>query len=173
MKRILETERLYLRELQDIDVEGMFKLDSNPAVHQYLGKSPISTMEEAQEVIKYIRQQYIDHAVGRLAVIEKESEAFLGWAGFKLIQELTNGHQDYYDLGYRFIQDAWGKGYATEISKALVDYGFNEMKLSEMFAITDAQNLGSQNVLQKCGFVKKELFDYEREPHYWLELQAP
>lgn len=167
---LIETERLYFRELLETDVEGLFSLDSDPEVHQYLGKNPIKTIQQANDAIKFIRQQYVDNGVGRLAIIEKESSNFVGWGGFKLVTDLTNGHKDYYDLGYRFIKKSWGKGYATESSKAAVEYGFNSLKLPAIYAIADIDNLQSQKVLKKCGFTEKEIFSYDLVSHYWYEL---
>lgn len=165
----IETERLYFRELLETDVEGIFSLDSDPEVHQHLGKNPIKNIQQAKDVIKFIRQQYVDNGVGRLAIIEKESSDFVGWGGFKLITDLTNGYKDYHDLGYRFLKKHWGKGYATESSKAAVEYGFNELKLPSIYAIADIDNLQSQRVLKKCGFIEKEIFNYDLVPHYWYE----
>jgi RimJ/RimL family protein N-acetyltransferase len=170
MNMLIETERLYFRELLETDVEGLFSLDSDPEVHQYLGKNPIKTIQQANDAIKFIRQQYVDNGVGRLAIIEKESSNFVGWGGFKLVTDLTNGHKDYYDLGYRFIKKSWGKGYATESSKAAVEYGFNSLKLPAIYAIADIDNLQSQKVLKKCGFTEKEIFSYDLVSHYWYEL---
>ncbi|SDK58262.1 Acetyltransferase (GNAT) domain-containing protein [Pedobacter sp. ok626] len=173
MKMIIETERLYFRELLETDVDGIFSLDSDPEVHQYLGKNPIKTSQQAKDVISSIRKQYVDNGVGRLAIIEKETNDFVGWGGFKLITDLTNGHIGYHDLGYRFIKTFWGKGYATESSKAAVEYAFNQLKLHVIYAIADIGNLQSQKVLKKCGFIEKGLFDYDLVPHYWFELYNP
>lgn len=173
MKMIIETERLYFRELLETDVDGIFSLDSDPEVHQYLGKKAIVSIQQAKDAIKFIRQQYVDNGVGRLAIIEKETNDFVGWGGFKLITDLTNGHIGYHDLGYRFIKKFWAKGYATESSKAAVEYAFNELKLPVIYAIADIGNLQSQKVLKKCGFIEKGLFDYDLVPHYWFELYNP
>ncbi|TCC99482.1 GNAT family N-acetyltransferase [Pedobacter hiemivivus] len=167
---IIETERLYFRELLETDIRGVFSLDSDPEVHQYLGGNPIESAQQALNAIKFIRQQYIDYGVGRLAIIEKETNSFVGWGGFKLITDLTNGHKNYHDLGYRFLKTAWGKGYATESSKATVEYGFNKLKLPVIYAMADRGNLQSRKVLKKCGFIEKGLFDYDLVPHYWYEL---
>lgn len=170
---IIETERLYFRALLETDVNGIFDLDTDPEVHQYLGRSPIKTVEQAKDVIKFIRQQYIDNGIGRLAIIEKETNDFVGWGGFKLITSLTNGRKDYHDLGYRFLKKSWGKGYATESSKAAVEYAFNELMLPVIYAMADIDNLQSRKVLKKCGFIEKELFDYDLVPHYWYEFYNP
>jgi ribosomal-protein-alanine N-acetyltransferase len=69
MKIFAETERLLLREFLPTDVQGMFELDSDPAVHRYLGKKPVQTIEQSQEMIAFIRQQYLANGIGRWAVI--------------------------------------------------------------------------------------------------------
>lgn len=171
MKTFIETERLILRALLETDANGIFELDADAEVHRYLGNNPITTIEQASEVISYIRKQYIENGIGRWAIIEKETDAFVGWGGFKFVTELTNGHQNYYDLGYRLIKRFWGRGYATESAQASIDYAFNELKLSAIYAIADSQNLSSKKVLEKCNFQFVEMFDYFSVPHCWYELK--
>ena len=171
MKIFIETERLILRELLDTDVDGMFELDADPDVHKFLGNNPITSLDQVREVISFIRKQYIANGIGRWAIIEKETNSFVGWGGFKLITELTNGHQDYYDLGYRLIKRFWGKGYATESAQACIAYAFNELKLSTIYAIADSQNFSSRKILEKCNFKYVEMFNYFSAPHCWYELK--
>ena len=168
MKIFFETDRLILRELLPSDDEGMFVLDSDPDVHTYLGNKPVKTIEEVQTVIQSVRQQYIDHGIGRWAVIEKSSENFVGWTGLKLIKELTNNHMDFYDVGYRLIKKYWGKGYATESAKASLQYGFEQMKLNEIFGITHVDNVKSKRALEKCGLKFIETFERNGLPCNWF-----
>lgn len=151
MKIFAETARLILREIVEQDEDGMFRLDSNPEVHRYLGNKPVKDISQIRDVIKFIRQQYIDYGIGRWAVVEKESGNFVGWAGMKFITEETNGLVNLHDIGYRFIQDYWGKGYATESAKAALKYAFNEMDLTDIYGMTHVGNQGSINVLNKLG----------------------
>lgn len=65
MKIFVETERLILREILPTDIDGMFELDSDLEVHQYLGNQPITHKQQAVDAINFIRQQYIDHGIGR------------------------------------------------------------------------------------------------------------
>jgi len=58
MKILIETERLLLRQMIPEDVNGMYELDSNPAVQTYLGNKPITTEKQAQNIINHIRKQY-------------------------------------------------------------------------------------------------------------------
>ncbi len=169
MQIFIETERLIIRELLPSDDEGIFELDSDPEVHEYLGKSPIKSIEEARDVIAFIREQYITNGIGRWAIVEKASGNFIGWTGLKFVRDTINNHTNFYDLGYRLIKKYWGKGYATESAIACRNYGFNELNQPALYAITDVGNAGSRKVLEKAGFICLETFDYDGKPHFWLE----
>lgn len=168
---IIETDRLYFREIVESDDCSILELDSDPLVHQYLGNRPIENIIQARNLIQFIRQQYLDNGIGRLAIIEKKSNNFVGWGGFKLITDSVNGHQNYYDLGYRFLRKYWGKGFATESSKAAIAFAFSKLEVDVIYAIADLNNLQSKKVLEKCGFICKNVFEYEALPHYWFELE--
>lgn len=168
----METPRLILRELEDADFERMFLLNSDPEVMKYLG-NPVKTIEESKEVIKMIQKQYVENGVGRWAVIEKKSNLLIGWCGLKLLKEPINGYVNTLDLGYRFIPEFWGKGYAMEAAKASLDYGFSQLKAEVIYAFADSGNTGSKNVLGKLGFEKTgEFTDDTGTPCYWYELKS-
>ncbi len=118
----------------------MFELDSNPNVHIFVGKKPVKHIDESRSSIEYIQQQYKDFGIGRWAVILKETNEFLGWSGIKFITNEINNHKDFYEIGYRFIEKHWGKGYATEAGKAFVNYAFNEMNVDALYASADEGN---------------------------------
>ena len=172
MKTSIETERLLMRELLPTDDAGMFELDSNPEVHVYLGKTPVKSIEESREAIAHIRQQYLENGIGRWAVILKETGEFIGWSGLKL-EKNVNGYKTFYDLGYRFIQKHWGKGYAFESAKAFVDFGFTEMKLPVINAYTDSDNLNSRKILEKVGMKFVNSFELDGTEEVWYELKNP
>lgn len=161
MTIILETERLILREIELSDAQGMFELDSDYDVHKYLGEPVVNSIEESIEKIKNIQNQYLVNGVGRLAVIEKSSNTFLGWAGLKLEAPRPHHPEQYYDIGYRLIKKFWGKGFATEASKAALDYGFKQLKISDIYADVDANNTASKKVLEKMGLKYIKSFDDE------------
>jgi len=172
MKIFAETERLILRELLPIDSAGMFEMDSDPEVHTYIGRNPVTSPEQSRAVIEFIRQQYIDNGVGRWAVIERSTNDFVGWAGLKLVKERVNNHIDFYDIGYRLTKKHWGKGYATESAIAARDYAFDIIKAKEIFAMTDVDNTASRKVLEKTGLTYIETFGYDAEPG-WRETGEP
>ena len=173
MKKSIETERLLLREFELSDIEGMFELDSNPNVHTFVGKKPVTTIEESIAMIENIQQQYKDFGIGRWAVILKETNEFLGWSGIKFIINEINNHKDFYEIGYRFIEKHWGKGCATEAGKVFVDYAFNELKADAVYAYADAGNENSRKILEKLGLQYVNSFEYEGESEVWYELKNP
>lgn len=170
MNVFAETDRLILRELLPSDKEGMFELDTDPEVHRYLGNHPVSQMEQIEEAIAFIRQQYVDNGIGRWALVEKSTGNFMGWGGLKLMKELTNGHINYYDLGYRLIKKYWGKGFATEASGVSLDYGFEKLKQDKIYAMADVRNSASRHTLEKSGLHFIEQFNYKGEEHDWFEI---
>ena len=152
MDLIFETERLLLRPLEFSDAEAMFAMDKNPAVHKYLWQKPFQTIEESIKIIEYVREQYKTNKIGRLATIEKESGAFIGWTGIKFVDNhVENGNTNFFDYGYRLNEDFWGKGYATEATKFWLDYGLNQMNIDTIHAYTHSQNVASNTVLKKTG----------------------
>lgn len=173
MKNPIETERLILRELTLSDAEGMFELDSNPNVHLFLGNNPVKNIQESIDMIENIQKQYVNFGIGRWAVVLKETNEFIGWSGIKYITSEINNHKNFYELGYRFIEKHWGKGYASEAGKAFVAYAFNEMKVDALYAYADAGNENSRKILEKLGFHFVNSFEYEGEIEVWYELKNP
>lgn len=167
MKIFTETDRLILREIVPEDANAMFEMDSDPEVHTYLGGNQVTSMDQINEAIQFIRKQYIDVGIGRWAVIEKKSQSFIGWSGLKLVPYPINQHTNFYDLGYRFIRRYWGLGYATEAANASLHFGFEKMNLSDIYAMTEAGNVSSANVLNKVGMRSIGTFDYEQKTHFW------
>lgn len=169
-KIFAETERFILREILPSDVDGMFELDSDQDVHQYLGNNPFTKKEQSSDTILFIRQQYLDYGIGRWAIIEKVTNNFVGWTGLKFISDLTNNHQNYYDLGYRIIKKYWGKGIATETAIASLQYAFENLNTNEVYAIADSRNKNSQNILKKVGLCHLETFKLDGFPHEWFKI---
>jgi ribosomal-protein-alanine N-acetyltransferase len=167
----IETERLILRKLLPSDIEGMYILDSNPNVHEYLGNKPVSSLEESKKSIENIRKQYLQNGIGRYAVLLKETNEFIGWAGIKYITETENGHVNFFDIGYRLIEDYWGNGYGYEAAKAWLDYSFNEMNIQKMYASVNKENIASRRILEKIGLQITSEFYWNGIPCFWLELE--
>ena len=170
MQISVETDRFMLRELVDTDAAGMLALDSNPAVHRYLGNRPLQTIEQALAVIQFVRQQYLDNGIGRWAIIDKLTRDFVGWAGLKLVREPINNHVDYYDIGYRLREEYWGQGIATETARAALRYGFSTLQPPVIYGMCHVENHASFNVLQKIGLRPQHTVLYDGAEHYWLRI---
>ena len=74
-------------------------------------------------------------------------------------------------LGYRLIESYWNKGIASETAKACLSYAFNDLNLTEVYAICDVENIGSKNLLQKCGLTLIEDFYYDGALHHRFQLK--
>lgn len=166
----IETDRLLLRPLELSDAERMFILDSDPVVCQYLGTQPVESNEVSKKIIQGIIQQYEDTGVGRLAVILKDEDKMIGWCGLKWHKEEVNGVKEFYDLGFRFIPQYWGKGIATEASRAVVNEAFLTLPIDKIYAYADTRNKASIRVLEKIGFQYIKLFYDRDELCSWYEL---
>jgi ribosomal-protein-alanine N-acetyltransferase len=170
MKIHIETQRLIIRDLEKQDAKGIFELDSDPDVHEFLGKNPIKTIAEASKVIDYIRNQYINNGIGRWAVIDKKTKDFIGWTGLKY-EQMIRKEFSYYDLGYRLRKKYWGKGIATESAIASLNYGFEKLDLKEIGAAADVNHTASNKILRKIGLEFIETLDFEGVTHNWYNLK--
>lgn len=167
----LETNRLIMRPFEERDAEGLFLLDSNPEVMKYVGGVVSTKIEQSQQMIEFIQKQYKENRVGRLAVIEKSTNTLIGWSGLKYLTSEINGMKNVYELGYRFLPEYWGKGYATETARAALNYAFNEIKTDVVYAMAVTENTGSNRVLQKLGFEELGTFLDDSDLCYWYRLK--
>lgn len=143
--QFLETERTVLRPFIIEDSIALFNLNQDPEVLKYTGDVPFQSVEEANHfIMQYIKTQA--PGLGRWAVIHKTSDQFLGWCGIKYNPDLNE-----YDLGFRFFKMYWGQGFATEVSRASLNYGFHQLDLPAIVGRAMTQNAASIRVLQKNG----------------------
>ncbi|MCT4629126.1 GNAT family N-acetyltransferase [Winogradskyella sp.] len=168
----IETKRLILRPVTIDDAQDFFELDSNPKVHEFLGKNPVTSIEQSKAIIKNILQQYEEFNLGRLAVIKKDTNEFLGWSGLKY-ECVVRKEFNYYDIGYRFKEKHWGNGYATESAIASLDHGFKELKLKEISGAAEANHTVSNVILKKIGLIPSGTFKFDGELCNWYTLKNP
>jgi RimJ/RimL family protein N-acetyltransferase len=168
----LETKRLILRPITIDDTQDFFEMDSNPNVHLYLGNKPVTSIIQSKAIITDILEQYKTNGLGRLAMIKKDTQEFIGWSGLKYEQNLRKEF-NYYDLGYRLKEDFWGKGYATEAALTTLDFGFKHLKLKEICAAADVNNLTSNYILRKIGMKLSGKFTYADALCNWFTIQNP
>ena len=157
MQIFLETERLILRTLTMDDVDNLCDLDGDPDVMHFInGGRPTPREEIASTVLPRFISYYRDGLrYGFWAAVEKSTGAFVGWFHFRPREGVD---PDEPELGYRLRKAAWGKGYATEGSRALIDKGFRERGVWRVTAETMVVNTRSRRVMEKCGLRLVRIF---------------
>lgn len=164
MKKILETPRLYLRELTPTDAEDFFNLNQDPEVIKYTGDVAFNNSIEARSFLQNYNQ-YELFGMGRWAVIRKEDEAFLGWCGLKYSPDL-----DEVDLGFRYFKKYWNQGYATESALACLEFGFHQLDLEKIVGRAMEANVASIKVLEKIGMQYAGKFDFMKHEGVLYEI---
>ncbi len=142
MKKILATHRLILREFELGDAENMWALNADEEVVKYTGDAAFKSVESARTFLQNY-DTYKKTGVGRWAVVLKTTGEFIGWCGLKKHPE------GFVDIGFRFFQKHWGRGYATESAKACLQYAFTKLQLPEIIGRAAKANTASIKVLQK------------------------
>jgi RimJ/RimL family protein N-acetyltransferase len=146
----LVTERLVLRRLTAGDLDNLVELDSDPEVMRFInGGRPTSRNEIENEVLPAFLRYYERSAgYGFWAAVEKSTEQFVGWFHLRPVE---GGHPDELELGYRLRRSAWGRGYATEGSRALIEKGFAELGAQRVVAFTMVVHVASRRVMERAG----------------------
>lgn len=155
----LETSRLILRQLSKDDQDNLVTLDSDPEVMRLINGGIASSHEAiADNFLPYAMGYYDKYEnLGFWAIVEKSSHEFIGWiflrpeSDFKLLQQLNLAESDAVELGYRLRKQSWGKGYATEVARALVNRSFSESSIQKIVAWALAENKASIRVMEKVG----------------------
>lgn len=156
---ILRTERFWLRQLTMADVDNLFALDSDPEVMRYLPADEATTRDHIEQVVlpHLVAEYDRSPGLGVWAAVEHGSGEFMGW----MCLRTTKGHApDDVELGYRLRRAVWGKGVATEGSRALIGYGFDALGVARVWAETRAANKASQRVMAKAGLRFARTFPY-------------
>jgi len=161
VKPVLVTERLALRQFTAADVDGLLKLDGDPAVMRFISKKTRSRAEIEAEVLPQFLGYYARYRdFGHWAADTRDNGEFIGWFGLRPVVATGTAMVDWVDaplpahtasLGYRLLRSAWGRGYATEGSRALVRRAFTELGVEEIVATTMTINTRSRAVMEKAG----------------------
>lgn len=169
MNVVLETERVLLRRFEMEDYKDVFAFGSDKQILTYTGDKAVESEKEAKLIIENVYwSDYKKHGYGRWAVMYKPDNKLIGFAGLKYLKEF-----DEVDIGYRFFPDYWGKGIATEISKAIINYGFVELKLDRIIGIADPENIASCKVLLNAGLELYKVDEYNGDGilYNWYKVE--
>lgn len=158
MKPVLETDRLVLRQFTEADAPRLLSLDSDPEVMRYIGPFGLPNEPAYLERIRSYFLPYYERGphFGFWVAELKATGEFLGWfhlrdaLDYRFAKEASFLPGEF-DVGYRMIRSAWGKGLATEMTRTLVARGFARPEVQAIVACVMAANLASCRVLQKSG----------------------
>jgi RimJ/RimL family protein N-acetyltransferase len=149
----LKSKRLLLRELTWDDLEKIHELESIFQVNEFntIG-NPKNIEETRQNITPFIeaKEKSPQYKYG-WSITTLENNEFIGMAGVNL----SNDRFRIGEIFYKFLPNHWGKGYATEVSGKIIEFGFYTLKLHRIEASFATQNIRSRRVLEKCGMIKE------------------
>lgn len=144
---VIETRRLLLRRFTVDDAEAYWPLVSDPDVLRYVGEPAITSLDAVRELLENRPlRDYRLYGYGRMACIDRDSGRLIGFSGLKYLDDM-----DETDIGYRFLPEAWGKGYATESAAAVLAVQSAQLGLRRVIGLVEPDNLASARVLKKLG----------------------
>lgn len=149
----VSTQRLFLRAFSLDDAEAYLPLVSLPEVLRYTGEQPQSLDAARQTLLNRPLRDYRVHGFGRMACIENSTGRLIGFSGLKFLEDLQE-----VDIGYRFLPDCWGKGYATESALALIEHARRSLGVTRIVGLVQPENVGSASVLRKLGLTFERTF---------------
>jgi ribosomal-protein-alanine N-acetyltransferase len=167
---MFETDRLILRRFDERDVEGIFAMRSDPEVMRFI-RAPQNRVETVNW-LNLVSSRWAGDRIGFCAVIEKQTDKFIGWCGLWQLKET-----DELEIGYAITKEVWGKGFATEAARAFLQYGFERLKPDKIVGVAEPENVSSRRVLEKLGmkfvrrgeFYNRELVQYAISRESWIE----
>lgn len=153
---VMETERLTLRPLTVGDAKAVFEgWACDQEVARYMRWNLHKNIEETKEWLESEEAAAMGEDVFNWGFMLKENQSLIGCGGLIFSQE----HQ-MYEIGYNLVRDCWGKGFATEAAKRIVEYAKGELNVGQLFATHAVDNVASAKVIEKIGFT------YQKEGTY-------
>ncbi len=150
---ILQTARLLLRPFSERDAQAIYALQSNARVLRYWDSPPWTERSRADAFIAACRTMEEDGSGGRFAIETRDENAFIGWCSMFRWNPVYRS----LGIGYCFDEPAWGKGYATEAVRAMLQWAYGALDLNRVEAELDTRNAASARVLEKLGFEREGL----------------
>lgn len=145
LHRVLETERLRLREFQERDVEDYLAIYADPEVMRYLGGNPM-TRQEAWRNLAMVLGHWQLRGFGMFAVEEKATGKLVGRIGPWQPEDWPG-----FEIGWSLARQAWGKGYALEAAIACRDLVFGQWQKPEFISCIHPENQRSIRVAERLG----------------------
>ena len=149
----LQTTRLLLRPFAESDAEAIYALQSNASVLRYWDSPPWTERSRADTFIAACRKMEEEESGARFAIETHEEHTFVGWCSMFRWNPVYRS----LGIGYCLDEPAWGKGYATEAVRAMLQWAYVTLDLNRVEAELDTRNAASARVLEKLGFEREGL----------------
>ncbi len=171
---VLRTDRLIIRLLQAGDLAELAAIQSDPEVMRFMGRGYTFPREYSADFIRRHRRYAREHETGIWAVALPATAAgdrsrLIGTCG--LVPCDLHGVAEI-EFGYMLGRDYWGRGYATEVARALVDYAFTVLGLQRVIAMTHPDNRASARVIVKAGLRLEQRVSLPKGPRLIFSLAA-
>jgi RimJ/RimL family protein N-acetyltransferase len=151
------TSRLLLRPPQPEDLASLFAIYGDPATNQFNPAGPLTLIDQAETLLNDWIRHWTIHGYGLWTIATRVApDCVIGFGG---IGWRKYGDVERLNLGYRLAVSAWGQGYATELSRASLEYGFDELKVPEVLALVRPAHTASIGVLEKIGMQRVDVLD--------------
>jgi ribosomal-protein-alanine N-acetyltransferase len=141
-----QSNRLVFDMPHQTDFKRFYEINSDPQTNLFNPKGPMN-FESAEDAFNNFLKHWHTHNFGSWRIRLKDSDTTIGFGG---ISYRLYGDELKLNLGYRFDKDYWGHGYATELAEYAIDYGFQELKVAEIFALVRPKHAASIKILEKC-----------------------
>ena len=160
---VIETPRLRLRNWRDEDLQPWFEMGADPRVMEFF--PGVYDRERSDSIAASVRQRNEANTYGWWIVEEKNGEPF---AGVIQLDEVSfEAHfTPVREIGWRLPVEFWGRGYATEAARAVLEYAFERLAMDEVVALTTVMNVRSRRVMERLGMTHdpNDDFDNPRVP---------
>ena len=164
----LTTPRLHLRPFTLADHAAIHVVYADPEVMRYVGHGAHQTLAETANALRIYGDVLAQRGYSFLAVTERATGALIGDGGLHPM----GGVGPDVELGYTLARSAWGRGYATELGRALIEYAFSELRVPRVVAQVEPANTASRNVLEKLGMTERAQRTAYGRPHILYAVEA-
>lgn len=147
---VLETERLFLRRISTDDTGSLFRCYSDPAVMKHIA-TPLDNEDAVGGILEDYRDGFSDGYNLIWAIVTKETGVFAGTAGFEEFSFLDCKA----DIGFSLLRSHQGKGYMREALHAIINCGFQKLKINRIQTTVVPENISSIKLLDRLGFKKE------------------
>lgn len=154
---MLQTDRLELKKISLMDAPFILELFNSPGWKQYIGDRNVHNIEDAEN---YIRDKYLPsfkiNGYGSFVCVLKETGEIIGSCGLYKRENLNHP-----DIGFAFLPQFFGKGYAFEAASKIMTYAKTTLKIPKILGFTTKNNKASIALLHKIGLVENGVYQFE------------